>query len=194
MSGPPLGAAMASKKKDPRSAGSAERQLERARNLREMELEAAWGKLNELQRAFVDAYLENGNNAAAAARAAGYNPSRKTAKGWAAQGKRVVENAKVAAFLRLKSMAPERRTKDERISYLTRMAFGLPIPQVDRNGITRSAPAPVAQQYKAQELLARLEGELRERVEVTHAGSVVIQIPDNGRGDRAAQETGERDG
>jgi len=140
-------------------------------------------KLTDQMSAFVDAWLNNGNNGAAAALQAGYKGSHKVLATTAA---RLLKKEQVLEAIKERTVEPEEgdgiATRDERRRFWTEVMQGKQYRHIDRNGRIRTSEAPMKDRLKASELLGKSFADFKEVVEVKETFEVVLfEIPSNGR-------------
>lgn len=125
--------------------------------------------MNERQKRFVDFYIQTGN-ASEAARRAGY--SERTAR---YIGTRLIANVNIQRAIdeRLKELENHRvADTQENLERLTSIARGEVTEEIVTNtGKQFTIPAKVAERIKATELLLKVQGAFREKVDVQISGA-----------------------
>lgn len=130
--------------------------------------------LKERHRKFVEAYLSNGGSGVEAARSAGYS----------GEGPQLaVRASELLARDDVKAAIAERVENDPAVAGRVEI-------QQKWTKLMRADGLKVAvkEQLEASKLLARSHGMFVEKHEIAHTGTVVITLPDNGRGDGPARD------
>lgn len=138
--------------------------------------------LTDMKKAFVDAFVASGGDAAAAVRIAGYQGNDNTLR---VAAQKLLKDPLVLEAIQSYAADDENvwdKTALQR--FWTRVAGGALFPQPGEQGRVALAPAPMKERLRAAELLGKSQAVFVEVKRHEHTGGVVVRrvvIPDNGR-------------
>jgi hypothetical protein len=138
--------------------------------------------MTDMKKAFVDAFVASGGDAAAAVRIAGYQGNDNVLR--VAAQKLMKDPLVLEAIQSYAAHDPNVWDKTALQRFWTRVASGVLFPQPSEEGGVALAPAPMKERLRAAELLGKSQAVFVEVKRHEHSGKVVLRqvvIPDNGR-------------